>query len=853
MADIFVSYTSADRDWAFWIGQELEKLGHTARIDAWEISGGDDIAAWMEERTDEADKMVLVISKAYLDKPYSSWERRSAQWAARTKRPNFAVPIRIEECELPVLLDSLKRCDLFGIDEGMARVRLAAFMEPAARPKGPAIFPGVAATETAAPPISRSTPVSFPGASRALSNIPISVPRHFLGRDDELAAIETALKREQGRVAITALHGLRGVGKSTLAIAFADRNAGNYRATWWIRAETESTMRADLVGLGVRLGWIAADEKEEPAVAAVMQRLRDDGHSVLLVYDNARNAGEVRPYIPRSGTAHVIVTSNAPDWGGVAAPVEIDVWLSQIGADYLMARTATVRERASALALSEALGGLPLAHEQAAAYCERIGISFVEYLNRFNAAPAKLLDTEKDAPAEYHDRMTVAKTFALAIDEAAKLHPAAEPLIVHAALLAAEPIPLYLFSEARETFGERLASLLVDDGLDEAVAALRAFALVDREPVPDERDSALLTDCIRLHRLVREVAASRRSGEMADRARRQLVEAMAVFYPDSVYNDPTAWPRARRLDPLAMALVAAKRDIPNGAEAAAASVLNGLGCYRVGALATYVAARPLLERALSIGERALGPDHPDIARSLNNFGYLLQEQGDFASARPHYERALAIREKVLGPEHPDTAQSLSNLGTLLRAQDDFAGARPYCERALAIREKALGPDHPDTAQSLNNLGVLLLAQGEFASARPYCERALAITEKALGPDHPVTATSLQNLGDLQRARGEVAVAKAYHERALAIREKTLGPDHAETASSLEKLGGLLFLQRKFAMARPYAQRVLDISQKAFGSTHPTTQAAAHNLMMVLQALGYTQQIKALRKMYGIKK
>ena len=49
MAEIFVSYTSKDRDWAFWIGQELEKLGHVAHIDEWEISGGGDIAAWMDE------------------------------------------------------------------------------------------------------------------------------------------------------------------------------------------------------------------------------------------------------------------------------------------------------------------------------------------------------------------------------------------------------------------------------------------------------------------------------------------------------------------------------------------------------------------------------------------------------------------------------------------------------------------------------------------------------------------------------------------------------------------------------------------------------------------------------------
>jgi len=66
----------------------------------------------------------------------------------------------------------------------------------------------------------------------------------------------------------------------------------------------------------------------------------------------------------------------------------------------------------------------------------------------------------RHAPSEYHDGLTVAKTFALAIDEAAKLHPAAELLIVHAALLVPEPIPLFLFAEAREKFGEPLASAL---------------------------------------------------------------------------------------------------------------------------------------------------------------------------------------------------------------------------------------------------------------------------------------------------------------------------------------------------------------------------------------------------------
>jgi hypothetical protein len=131
-------------------------------------------------------------------------------------------------------------------------------------------------------------------------------------------------------------------------------------------------MRADLVGLGVWLGCVAADAPEEPAVVAVVERLRNEGDGFLLVYDNATNADEIRKCLPRGGAAQIIVTSNAPNWGSIAAPVEIEIWPKEVGADYLMARTGRSGERDAALALSEILGDLPLAHEQAAArYCIR--------------------------------------------------------------------------------------------------------------------------------------------------------------------------------------------------------------------------------------------------------------------------------------------------------------------------------------------------------------------------------------------------------------------------------------------------------------------------------------------------
>ena len=365
--------------------------------------------------------------------------------------------------------------------------------------------------------------------------------------------------------------------------------------------------------LGMRLGWVGADDKEEPALAAVMERLRHEGEGILLIYDNAIDADALKPYLPRGGAARVLITSNAHTWRGIAAPVEIRLWPKETGADYLIARTGRAGERAAAEALSVALGGLPLAHEQAAAYCERLEISLPTTASGSRLPRRDCSTMCGDAPAAYQDGMTVAKTFALAIEEAAKLHPAAEPLIVHAALLAPEPIPLFLFKEAREKFGEPLASMLAGGGLDEAVAALRVFALVDREAIVDERDASITTDAIRLHRLVREVAAARREGEAREQLRRALISALAAVYPGDGYENPASWPRCALLTPHLLAICETEM-ADAAANAECAELLSRAGGYFHGRAAYSKRVRSSIARWRSARRRS-APSIPTRRRA----------------------------------------------------------------------------------------------------------------------------------------------------------------------------------------------------------------------------------------------
>jgi tetratricopeptide (TPR) repeat protein len=741
---------------------------------------------------------------------------------------------------VPAVIVGIER-ELFGENNLFAawRAELREAYEAARnqRRKGSVDVPlGETATATTAVPLSAS-------------NIPIRVPTHFMGRDDALALIEAALRRYEGRVTITALHGLRGIGKTTLAAAYAERHRDRYRVTWWLRAQSEPSLRADLVGLGVRLGWIGADSKEERGLAAVMERLRNEGEGILLIFDNALDANALKPHLPRGGAAHVIVTSNAHAWRGIAEPVEIRLWPREIGADYLIARTGNVDERAEAEALSAALGGLPLAHEQAAAYCERLDVSLGTYRARFEAAPARLLDDPRHAPAEYHDGLTVAKTFNLAIEEAEKLNPAAEPLIVYAALLAPEPLPLFLFAEGRTALGPPLASALASDGLDEVVASLRVFALVDREVVADERNPAVTTDTIRLHRLVREVAAARLEQQARYDAMRALVAAVAAVFPRDVYDEPKTWPRARRLEALALNLVQDPA-LPAGTEVRVAGLCDLLASYRQRALGTYAQAQPLFERALAIREQACGPMHPDTATSLNNLAFVLELQGKYAQARRLYDCALAIREEQLGSEHPDTAESLHNLARMLHTLCRYAEARPLLDRALAIYEKALGPEHHYTARTLNNLAVLLHDEGELSAARPLFERALAAYERALTPDHPNIAMTLHSLARLTEDQGDPAGARAMFERAVTMFGNVLGPDHPTTNRCRGSLARLMLASGDALEALPLLQTSLANHQERLGPDHSWTRDTAGATADALDALGRVEEAKEIRARFG---
>ena len=124
-------------------------------------------------------------------------------------------------------------------------------------------------------------------------------------------------------------------------------------------------------------------------------------------------------------------------------------------------------------------------------------------------------------------------------------------------------------------------------------------------------------------------------------------------------------------------------------------------------------------------EKALGPDHPDVATALNNLAFVYKDQGSYSEAEAHYKRALAIDEDKLGKDHPKTASTITGLANVYRAEGKYADAEALYKRALTIREEKLSRDHPVLALTYYRLATFYEAQDKYTDALVWSRKAAA--------------------------------------------------------------------------------------------------------------------------------
>ncbi|KAF2989437.1 Regulatory protein AfsR [Methylocystis sp. MJC1] len=636
-----------------------------------------------------------------------------------------------------------------------------------------------------------------------------------IGREDSIERISSALSSSRGRVAITALHGLRGVGKTTLAAAYANRHGARYLTAWWIDAQLTDGIRSALVSLGRQLQWIVDEINEKDAIVTVMSRLNKVNERILLVFDNALDKDFILEFLPVNEAVHVIITSNSHAWGEIANPIEIDVWSPTVGGDYLLTRLKKPEEeRAFAEALSHELGGLPLALAQVAAYCDECGDNFDTYLKKLAAAKAKLLQNSRYLAAGYHSDeeqrylRTVAGTFELAsaqattnenggIDEGPKV------LLNYAAQFASAPIPISIFKQARSTLGKPFVSM-GDLDIDDAVAKLRRFAVIYFKQIEDERDASYRPNCIWFHRLIREIVMFQQSPAQQDEIRCRLIAALVEAYPNEVFTNPAVWPGVRHLDIHARYLVFDNPLPKNAQKNKVVYLLNLLGQYQHGAIGDYDQAMKFYTRALDTSKAIVDPFDPIVGMTNHGIGWLCVTMGRYKAARPYFLKALAIRKKALGKDHFDTAETLHRIGWLEVYEGHYKRAEIFLTRACAVRANVPASEYVARTDPFVTMGWMCLCAGRYEEGLSHCLRN---RDKMEGQQHAVLAALIYNTGQIYLRLGRYEEADKELQHVRKMREDTLGPEHAETINTLTSLGLLRMEQKRLDEAEFYFEQV----------------------------------------------
>ena len=647
---------------------------------------------------------------------------------------------------------------------------------------------------------------------------------HFTGRDEMLAALHQALCSGETAALTQAISGLGGVGKTTLALEYAYRYAGEYEGIWWIHAEEPATLARDYAELGPALGL--PDRADQRQLVREVRQAVSQRQGLLLVFDNAADPEVIRPYLPLGPRRRVVVTTRAAVWPN-ANVQEVQELSLEAAVQFLQERTEqTDLEAAGAIATQ--LGCLPLALEQAAAYVEACRTTLPSYARLLEEHGLKLL--EQGDVHQYP--ASVGTTWNLAFEQVRSCCPVAADLLCLCAYLAPEAIHLPELAGAAQRLPSRLGAAVVDElARNEARAALLRFSLIRAEgPV------------ISVHRLVQRVTRERLTEPQRDEWQGAALRTVAELFPDDSH-DVRNWSGASRWLAHALTVTSGRRAEELDAQASGA-LLNKVAMHFY-SRANYSEAEPLCRRALSIGEASPGPDHPQVAVRLNNLALLLKVTNRLGEAELLYRRALSVAEASYGADHPEVATDLNNLANLLQVTNRLGEAELLYRRALSIDEASYGVDHPEVATDLNNLAVLLHAAGRLDEAEPLCRRALSIDEVSCGPDHPDVARDLNNLAALLHATGRLDEAEPLYRRALSIDETSLGPDHPEVATRLNNLAKLLQATNRLSEAESLYRRALSIGEASLGPGHPKVATRLNNLAKLLQATNRPREAEPL--------
>ncbi|MBD2447717.1 tetratricopeptide repeat protein [Nostoc sp. FACHB-152] len=641
-------------------------------------------------------------------------------------------------------------------------------------------------------------------------NIPLALPgEKFVGREAELQNLHRLLQENQ-QVAIAAIAGMGGVGKTELALQYANSHRVTYQGgICWLSA---------LQDVGVQLVQFAINKlqlnipEDLDLVGRVQHCLTKwQAGEVLLVIDNVTNyREEVRCYLESVPSRFKQLITTREKLQQPIVRLDLDV-LTPLAAMQLL-KSIVGRERLRsepliARKLCKWLGYLPLGLELVGRYL--LGdeeLSLAEMLQDLEKERLKN-EALDEARSEMTAKLGVAAAFELSWR---RLRENAQCLGCLLSLFAQAPIPW-----------ELVEGITINDEIQDWKKARRELLQLHLLQSKGE-------GIYQLHPLLREFFQYKLTGlEQPEEFKRSFCGVM-VALAKKIPEDSTL-----------QQIISLSPTIPHIAEVANNLIqyvsnddliwafISNARFYTSQGL--YDQALPWYEKCREITKQCLGDKHPDFATSLNNLAELYRCQGKYSKAEPLYLQALALRRYFLGEEHPDFAISLHNLAYIFLNQGKYSKAEPLFLQALKLMQNSLGEENLCVATCLKNLASLYNFQGRYYKAELLSRQALKLIRNLLGEENLYVATSLNNLALIYTSQKRYNEAEPLYLRALELIQCLLGEEHPNFASSLNNLALVYKSQERYNEAEPLYLRALELTRCMLGEEHPDVASSLNNL------------------------
>jgi len=656
--------------------------------------------------------------------------------------------------------------------------------------------------------VGRSLPPSSPEVRYSL---PPDVTA-FTGRDEEVDRITASVTEgagDGGVVAIHAIDGMPGVGKTTLAVhaahllrhRFPDRQLF-INLHGHTPGQDPLTPEAALAGLLTAIGVEARSLPDGLQGRTSLWRDRMAGQRTVLVLDNAAGSDQVAPLLPGDQDCLVLVTSRRylGDLPGTAVPVLLQVLSSEEAREMFVRLVPRAAGPDPAVAeLVRLAGFLPLAISLLARVYARHPSWTLADLAAETKASMLTLAAEKDS---------VAAAFEVSYRH---LDPGHRHFFQRLGLHPGTAIDGYAAAALAGTSlreAARYLDVLHGEGLL-TEAGYHRYGMHDliRLYVRDRAAADAVPDRLQaLDRLLDyyQHTAALAEARLAHRARTRAAPALgappAAFPALAGADQALAWARAERPNLLACldhVTHAGQHARVVALTAAMAALLRQDGPWADAQTRHAIA----VEAARHIGDR-LGQ-----ANALLSLGAVRQLTGDYPGAAEALAQALGI-SRDLG-DRLGQASALLNLGIVRWLTADYPDAAGALAEALRIY-RDLG-DRPGQASALLDMGAVRWLTGDYPGATDALAQALSIFRDL--NDQRGEADALNRLGVVRWLTGNYQDAADALTEALGI-FRNLGDRRGE-ADSLNVLGVVRWLTGDYQDATNAQQEALDIF-RAFG-------------------------------------